>query len=473
MSFKLKLIIYTFAIAFSAGCTVGPDYKKPELENLDLSVDDSSQAVVTEDYDPNDIISWWKNFDDPVMTQLISETLASNNSLQQAKARVSQARAVLGMEQSFDYPTLNMNGSYSHTNYSVDTRNGGTFDVHTAGFDAGWELDIFGGTRRAIEAATADLQTVEADLEDVWVSLAAETAITYIDLRTAQKQLQVAKDNLKAQSETLDILKSSMEAGLGNGLAVKQAEYNMETTRSTIPEFVIAVESAQNKLAVLTGKMPGQLNEMLSNVKEIPTVSEDFIIHIPADTLRNRPDVRSAERMLAAQNARIGQATADLYPKFRLNGSVGYEAFQLNRLFDSGNDYYSFGPSIGWNIFDGDYIKNSIKVQDAIYQQYDAQYKSTVLNAVAEVRDTLVSWKQQQDKLTSVMAAEQAASSALTLAEDQYSNGFTDFNNVLDAQRALLSLQSQKVASQGQITSNLIRLYKSLGGGWPGPALEK
>ncbi len=468
MSRKIKIVLYAFAAVISAGCTVGPDYKQPNEEELTLSLDTSTQVVVSEDADAAAIVSWWQNFNDPVMTELITATLESNNSLQQAKARVTQARAVLGMEQSFNYPTLDLNGSYSRTNYSVETRgNGGTYDIHAAGFDAGWELDIFGGRRRAVEAAQADLQTVEADLADVWVTLAAETALTYTNLRTSQQQLQVAYDNLKAQSETLQLLKSRMDAGLSDGLAVKQAEYNMETTRSTIPELISAVESASNKLAVLTGKMPGELSDLAAEEGTIPAVSSDMLVKIPADVLRNRPDIRSAERQLAAQNARIGQVTSDLYPKFRLNGSIGYEAFRLDNMFDAGNDYYSIGPSIGWNIFDGNYIKNQIEVQDAIYQQYESLYRETVLNAVAEVKDSLVAWKQQQDKLDALQSAEAAAAEAVKLAEGLYADGLTNFNNVLDAQRSLLSLQSQKVSSQGAISTSLISLYKSLGGGWP------
>ena len=468
MSTKMKILSYLLVAVAGAGCTVGPDYEPPRDVELSLPPESDLRVVVSDKADPGEIVSWWQNFNDPVMTKLIAETLSSNNSLQQAKSRVAQARAVLGMERSFNYPTLDLTGSYSRTNYSADTRNGGTYDIHAAGFDAGWELDVFGGTRRAVEAAQGDLQAVEADLADVWVTLAAETAVTYTNLRTSQGQLRVAKDNLKAQSETLALLKSRMDAGLSDGLAVKQAEYNMETTRSTIPELVSAVEAASNKLAVLTGKMPGELNEQLSREAEIPSVSSDILVSIPAETLRNRPDIRSAERKLAAQNARIGLVTADLYPKFRLRGSIGYEALGLDKMFDSGNDYYSFGPSIGWNVFDGKYIRNRIDVQDAIYQQYESQYQEAVLNAVAEVKDSLVMWKQQQKKLESLMAAESAAAAAVALAEDLYGKGLTSFNNVLDAQRSLLSLQSQKVSSEGEISVSLIRLYKSLGGGWPG-----
>ena len=464
---KLKTFVLLVTAFTVAGCTVGPNYQRPESAGLDLSIENSARVSVSDTADPNEIVSWWNYFNDPILTQLIAETLESNYSLQQAKGRVSQARAVLGMEHSSDYPTLNALGSYSHTNYSAETRNGGTYDIHTAGFDAGWELDIFGGRRRAIEAAQADLAAVEADLEDLWVTLAAEVAVTYTDLRTYQKLLQVANENLKAQSETLELLQSRMDAGLSDGLAVRQASYNLETTRSTIPELVSAAEMAANKLAVLTGKVPGELNELLSKKIEIPAVESNLVVNIPADTLRNRPDIRSAERSLAAQNARIGQATANLYPKFRVNGSIGVEAFHIDRMFESGNDYYSFGPSIAWNIFDGDYIRNSIKVQDAMYQQQNALYQAVVLDAVAEVKDSLVSWQQQQNKLQALTAAEHEASAALELARDQYKNGLTDFNNVLDAQRAMLSLQSQKVASQGAISTSLIRLYKSLAGGWP------
>lgn len=461
------MIISSLAIVVG-GCTVGPDYQgPPHLLSGDFTTDlQSPQAVYSEQYDPNTLARWWDSFNDPILTELIAVSLDGNFDIKAAQARIRQARAYLGISQADHQPAVNATGSYNHTRYVESTRNGGEFDIHSVGIDAGWELDIFGGTRRAIEAAVAELEAREFGLTDTWVSLAGEVAVSYVDLRTAQQQLKVARDNLRVQGETLELLVSRQSSGLTDQLAVEQARYNMETTKAAIPSYVIAVEASLNRLAILTGNAPGQLHAWLSVEGNIPVAPESLIFEIPADLIRRRPDIRAVERALAAQTARIGVATAQLYPSFTLTGSIGYESLDINSIFNSGNHYYGVGPSFRWNIFNGDRIKNNIKVQDALTDELIASYQQTILNATAEVRNRLMAWQQQQVKLVSLANAEAAASSALTLAQDKYKNGLIDFNNVLEAQRSVLALQSQKVACRSAISTELIALYKAVGGGW-------
>ncbi len=457
-------------IATLSGCTVGPDYNAPAVSDSDFTADIRNENAVLVNQQIEQMPSlqssqWWLGFNDEQLVTLIAEAQSGNYDIKVAQRRIDQARASLGISEAGYWPELNADGGFSRTRGSEATGTGDRYNIHKAGFDAGWELDMFGGVRRSVESATATLEATELALADVWVSLSAEVAVSYINLRAAQEQLQVAKDNLLAQQETLDLLESRYGAGLGNELEVQQARYNMETTRSTIPGWVAAVEAYENALTVLLGLMPGQLHERLAGPAIIPAADQSLIVSIPADVLRNRPDVRRAERLLAAQSARIGVATSELYPKFSLNGSIGLEALRIDRMTDSGTGYYSFGPSFRWNIFNADRIKNNIKMQDALTQEYLAVYEKTVLNAAAEVRNALVAWQQQRERLKSVTAAETAAISAMALANDQYKNGLTSFNNVLDTQRTVLAMQAQKVACRSDIAVELVRLYKAMAGG--------
>ncbi|MFA7257822.1 MAG: efflux transporter outer membrane subunit, partial [Kiritimatiellales bacterium] len=348
----------------------------------------------------------------------------------------------------------------------VSVKNLGERDIYGAGFDAAWELDIFGGTRRSTEAAKAAWQSKEAGMADVKISVAAETARGYVLLRTAQQRLNVAQANLKIQQETYDLLKSKFDSGLIGELSLQQARYNLESTRATVPSLETAVEQSLNALAVLTGVLPGSLHERLNEVKDIPVVSTQAVTGIPADLLRRRPDVRVAERTLAAQTAKIGVAKSDYFPKFTLNGSVGVEALSFNALGDAGNDFHSIGPGVSWAIFHMGSIRNNIKVQKAGQEQALAAYEKAVLVAVQETRDALTAFRNEQQRMTALDAAATAARTAAELADDRYKNGLEDFQTMLEAQRARLSFEDQLVQSQSAVTQDMINLYKALGGGW-------
>lgn len=453
---KMHLLVILLIPFLFGGClSVGPDYKQPEIPNL------GNQTVET----PAD---WWTTLDDPELTALVDEAMQNNYDLKSAVAAVRAARAQLGIARAALGPQIDAVGSFTRTKSGdgVSSAGLGERDIYSGGFDAAWEIDLFGGTRRSTEAAKAAWQSKEAGLADVRISVAAETARGYVTLRTAQQRLVVAQNNLKIQQETYDLLKSKFDSGLIGELSLQQARYNLESTRSTVPTFETALEQSLNALAVLTGVMPGTLHDRLSTAGEIPVVSPEHVTGIPADLLRRRPDVRVAERELAAQTARIGAAKGNYFPKFTLNGSIGVEALSFNALGDSGNEFYSFGPGIKWPIFHMGSIRNNVKVQKAVQEQALATYEKAVLTAVQETRDALTAFQKEQRRMTALDAAATAARTAAELADNRYKNGLEDFETVLEAQRAQLTYEDQLVQSQSAVTQNLINLYKALGGGW-------
>ena len=341
-----------------------------------------------------------------------------------------------------------------------------TSDLYSVGFDAGWELDIFGGVRRSMEAAEANLEASREDWRNVLVSLLAEVALNYIDVRTYQTRLTVAEANLKTQIETCQLTLWRNQAGLSDELAVQQARYNLENTRSQIPTLRTGLEEAMNRISVLLGEQPGKIHGELEKQEPIPVIPLKIAVGVPADALRRRPDVRKAERDLAAQTAKVGVATADLYPKFKLSGSIGLAALATGDLLSADSKTYSFGPSVTWTIFNGGAIRQNIEVQSALQEQYLIAYEAAVLNASEEVENALVAFAEEQKRRQALLDATGAAKQASELAKNKYQAGLTDFSSVLDAERSLRSFEDSLAQSEGAVTSNLVRLYKTLGGGW-------
>jgi NodT family efflux transporter outer membrane factor (OMF) lipoprotein len=298
------------------------------------------------------------------------------------------------------------------------------------------------------------------------VSLLAEVALNYVEARTFQTQLHVAEENLKAQAETLQLVQWRLAAGLVSSLDVEQAKANLENTRSQLPRLRSNLEAAKNRLAILLGIFPGMLEAQLAARRPIPEAPLEVAVGVPAEVLRRRPDVRRAERQLAAQTARIGVATADLYPKFSLPGSIGLEAFSFNHLFSTASRAWSLVGGFAWTVFRGGAIRQNIEVQNALQEQFLQQYETTILIALEDVENALIAFAEEQERRDALMEANQAAQRAAELARDQYASGLIDFQTVLDAERTVLSFQDQVAQSEGQVTSNLISLYKALGGGW-------
>ncbi len=448
-----------------AGCTVGPDYTSPETGGAPVWHAPLEGGLSGEAADPNTLATWWTTLGDPALSALTERALMGNLDLKTAKSRIREARARRSVAKGAFFPTLNATGvatsSRTDTNVGFDTSS----EVYSAGFDAGWELDVFGGIRRSVEAAQADLEASEEDLRDVLVSLLAETALNYVEVRTFQARLAAAQANLETQNEAYQLTLWRSQAGLDDELAVHQARYNLENTRSQIPTLRTGLAEAMNRLAVLLGEEPGNLHGDLEKPQAIPVPPADVAVGVPADTVRRRPDVRRAERDLAAQTARVGVATASLYPQLTLNGSIGLETLSLRDPASERTWTVSGGPRISWAIFDPT-VRPNIEVQSALQEQALIRYEAAVLGSLEEVENALVAYAQEQQRRDNLRKATEAAQAAAELAQYQYQAGLTDFSNVLDAERSLLSFQDQLHQSDGTVTSNLIRLYKALGGGW-------
>lgn len=445
-----------------AGCAaVGPDYRAPDLAAPDRWQADSS-AGVSRDSRPEALAKWWEALNDPLLGQLIEQAVAGNLDLRQARSRVRQARAERGMTQADTLPTVDASGSFSRSRGT----SGIISNLYRLGLDASWEADVFGGLRRSVEAADATVEANEANLRDVLVSLLGEVALAYLDVRAYQNQIAVVEKNLATLTETYDLMAWRVEAGQIGQLDVEQARYNLEQTRAQLPSLRTSLNQAKNSLAVLLGRQPGALHALLDEPKPIPAPPSEVAVGVPAETLRQRPDVREAERELAARTATVGVATADLYPKFSLSGSIGLEALSSGKLLSASSRTWRIAPGVDWNIFDAGRIRKNIEVRNALQEQALLSYETTVLEALQEVEDALGAYADERERRASLDLATQAASRAADLARQQYQAGLVDYLTVLETQRSLLSLRQALIESEGKVTGNLVRLYKALGGGW-------
>ena len=461
-----RILIVLSACVLSACAMVGPDYQPPETTVLDQWHTPLEGGLTPGTPPPQSLSRWWSVFSDPVLSDLIEQALAANLDLKQAQARVKEARAARGVSRADQFPAVIASASGRKSRSSKNVGSGRESEVYDAGFDASWEIDLFGGIRRSVEAAQADLEASRESLHDTLVSLLAEVARNYVQARTLQNRLDVAQANLKSQEETYQITQSKFEAGLSSELPLQQALYNLSNTRSTIPTLKTSLEAAKNRLAVMVGRSPGEVHAQLAEHRPVPVTPATVAVGIPADVLRQRPDIRQAERELAAQTARIGVATAEKYPSIQLTGSIGLQALTTGDLFTTRSRTWSYGPSINLPIFKGGAIRSNIAVQTAKQEQALFQYRATVLSALEEVENNLSAYEDEQVRRQFLISAKGAAQRAANLARDQYKAGLVDFTSVLEAQRSLLSFQDQLAQSEGTVTTNLISLYKSLGGGW-------
>jgi NodT family efflux transporter outer membrane factor (OMF) lipoprotein len=453
-------------LLLTACAAVGPDYTpiKPEAPQQWGAA--MAGGLSASQPDPETLAHWWTVFNDRELSSLEERAVSGNLELQTAMSRIREARALRGISQSRLFPTVDASASASKIRSSESSGTGMEIDFYTAGFDAGWELDIFGGLRRSIEASQADLEASQANLHNVLISLMAEVAINYVDVRIYQSQLTLTRANIKTQEESYKLNRSRNQAGIIDELAVQESLRILESSRSQIPAIETRLAAAKNRLAVLLGRQPGEFYQELSEEKAIPALPVTVAVGIPAETLRRRPDIRFAERVLAAQTARVGEATADLYPKFHLIGSIGLESINSDDFLDWGSRFWRIGPGASWRIFDGGAIRQNIKARTARQEQALIQYQAAVLKALEEVENALVAYAKEQRRRDSLDKAATAAQRAELLARDKYQAGLVDFNNVLDAQRSLLIIQNELNLSTGAATANLVRLYKSLGGGW-------
>ncbi len=454
------------AALWLAGCAaVGPDYAPP-LTREPAAWNTPLEGGVTVSSGRQNLAAWWTTLGDTELTRLIELAVAGNLDLRKAAARVREARARRGAGAASLYPTLDASGSATRSRGSAETGPAATTDLFSAGLDASWEIDLFGSVRRSIEAADADLAASGEELRDTLVTLLAETALNYADLRTAQTRLEVVESGIETLQETLRLAQWRSRAGLGDELAVEQARYNLASAQSQLPALATTIAEAKNRLAVLTGQPPGAVHAGLAKTAPLPAPPAEVTIGVPADLLRQRPDVRRAERQLAAQTARIGVATAELYPKLRLSGAIGLQALGLNRLINAANATSSASAGLSWRVFDAGAIRQNITVQSALQEQALIAYEAAVLAAQEEAENAIGAFAQEQRRRQSLDEAAASARAAAELAELKYRAGLVDFTTVLEAERSLLNFRDQLAQSQGAVVTNLIRLYKALGGGW-------
>jgi NodT family efflux transporter outer membrane factor (OMF) lipoprotein len=455
-----------------AGCAVGPNYRAPDTPTPDTWNSLPEAGVQFDAGDSSTLADWWRAFDDELLEQLIERAIADNRSVEQARARVIEARARRGVSAGSFFPSISGSAGASRTDSDARfdipgddpiTRNND--EIYTAGLDASWELDLFGGRRRAFEAATASLGASEADLRDVLITLLGDVAVNYTSVRMTQARLAFAERNLEAQAELLQITRWRAEAGLATALEVEQAETSYHQTRAQIPSLESNLAQAMNRLAVLTGQVPGALHDQLSVRRPVPVAPSEIVAAVPADVIRRRPDIRAAERRLAAQSAQVGVATAALYPSLSFSGSIGYQSLSASDVFD-GSQTERLGLSLRIPIFQGGALRQNLRAQNAVLDQVLASYEQTVLAAFEEVENALLSWTNEQRRREALVLAVEAARRSRELALMQYNSGLVDFQTVLTADRQLISLEDSLAVSEGELTSNLIRLYKAFGGGW-------
>ena len=462
----ISRIALALSVAVLAGCaTVGPDYVPPRTA-ASPAWNTPLQGGLTVEANPPGLAAWWTTLNDPELSKLIERAVVRNRDLKKAEARVREARARRGLSRAGLYPTLDATGSVTRSRGSAEMGAATTSDLFSAGLDASWEIDLFGGVRRSVEAAEADLQAAGEDLHDTLVSLLAEVGLNYVDLRTGQARLAVTEASLKSQEETHRLALWRYQAGLGDDLAVQQARYNLENTRAQIPTLRTAISEAKNRLAVLLGEPPGAVHAELEASGPVPGVPPQVAVGVPADLLRQRPDVRRVERQLAAQTARIGVAAAELYPKLKLSGAIGLQALTFNGLFNAANATSSGSSLLSWRVFDAGAIRKNIEIQSALQEQSLIAYESAVLGAQEEAENAIMAYAQEQRRQQSLAEAVRSAQAAAELAGIKYGAGLIDFTTVLEAERSLLSFRDQLAQSDGAIVTNLVKLYKALGGGW-------
>ncbi len=450
--------VLVFALIMTAGCSpVGESYKRPEptAGAVDIWNGRLDGAIRPEELDPKLLAKWWETLNDATLTMLIERATAANLDLRTASAQLRQVRAERNLSEAARSPTVDFGGSAQQSRGS-----GGNSQLYTVGLDARWEIDVFGGISRDIEAAEADLQAAEELRRDVLVTVLAEVALNYIDLHTATRRKTLTELNLASQQDYLNIVLDQEKAGAATRVDVDRASSNVETTRATIPTLNQQIRKIKNRLAVLVGKPPGGLDRDLVTLGPLPVKPGKIAVGVPAEVLRRRPDVRKAERELAAQTARVGVAIADLYPKFALVGSIGLESLSPTTWLSS------FGPRVQWNVFDGGRIRQKIEIQNAIQEQALVEYERAILNALEDVENAITAFTQEQVRRESLNNSAQASARAAQIAVARYEAGDIDFLAVLDAQRARFNAQDQLAQVEGKIMSDLIRLYKALGGGW-------
>ncbi len=470
---RLTLLLLSCGIA---GCTVGPDYHRPEVslpENWSTSLPDASQATSDPNMATVDLAHWWMAFNDPQLNNIIDNLTRTNLDLQKATARIREARALYGISRAGRWPTLNSQAAFQRSGPSENTFEAQNTpfptddrDLFQAGFDATWELDLFGGVRRLTEAATADLQAAYEQRSEILVTLTAEAARHYIEIRSLQQRLDIARKNIDTQTRLVELTRRRFQNGLIGELELNQALTLLATTQARIPLLQAGLSQSLHRLAVLTADPPDAWTTKLSESQALPALIPSIPLALPSELLRRRPDIRRAERQLAAAHARIGVATADLFPRFSLNGTVGLQSQHFSELFQSASTAYTVGPSLRWPIFAGGRIRQTIEVQDARTQQALLNYRQIILVSLEEVENALAAYDRELERYTALSRAVSFNQRSVILANNLFEKGLASFIQVLDAERSLYDVEDQLAQSSQTLQLDLIALFKALGGGW-------
>jgi NodT family efflux transporter outer membrane factor (OMF) lipoprotein len=514
----IKTAATALAATLLAGCVSGPDYKRPDVATPGKW---SEPLQGGEKEGEPDIATWWKTFGDPTLDSLIDRAAKSNQDARIAESRIREARAALNVTETGLWPQLNASGAYSRvqdqktgagdSDSSTVTVSGDGVTVTRAnqspsgatlstsrtigaqsasslsytpgqgkqdrqnnlfqtGLDASWELDLFGGVKRSVEASKADLAAVEESLRDVQVTLAAEVALNYFNLRANQNILDIVNKNIGIQRESLDLVRARFQAGLTTELDVKNAEAQLASSQAALPSVETGAKQSIHRLGVLLGGRPGMLQDELAPTSPLPKVPPSVPVGLPSDLLRRRPDIRRAERNLAAATARIGVATADLFPRISLTSAIARRNSDFGGLTAGTGQFWSIGPSISWPVFDAGRIRANIRIQNERQEQALAAYEKAVNASFEDVENAIVAFAKEQNQFDSLSQAVDANSHALELATEQYSKGLINYIGVLDVQRSLFSSERQRTQSEAAIIADLVSLYKALGGGWDAKA---
>ncbi len=454
-------------LIWAGGCSVGPDYRPAKVSWPEAWAEVSPGGGTN---GPARLAHWWKGFNDPTLDSLVERAANANFDLKAAEARLRAARSLRGQAVADFLPTIDADASFTTARRSqnalafpvrlIDT------ETYQVGFDATWEIDVFGGKRRALEAASASLQAVAEDQRAVLVSVLAEVARNYVELRASQRRIAIARDNLAAQQETVKITEERARVGLASDLDVSQAAALLAATRSQLPSLEALEKQFVHRLSLLVGQAPGVLVTELNAAAPIPPVPVEVPAGLPSDLLKRRPDVRRSERQLAAANAQIGVATAELFPKFNLVGSAGFQSLDLSTLISPGSQFWTAGPSMRWRLLEYPRLRAQIRARTAEQEEALAQFQQTVLLSLEDVENALGNFAKEKERLTILDEQVKASRRAVDLARQVYTSGLGEFLNVLIAQRALFEAEDAQAQSQRAITVDLVALYKALGGGW-------
>lgn len=447
-----------------AGCrAVGPEYAAPAA-TVPAAWREAGEAAFAAEAPRS--TGWWRAFQDPVLDNLVTRAVAAGPDRREAMARLREARALRGVAGAGRFPDVDAAGEFRRSRDSERAPLGAQSsdtDLYVGGLDASWELDLWGRVRREVEAADADLGAAAEDAHGVFLAVAAETALNYVELRSFQRRLAIARMNVDLQEQTVELVRARHEAGLVGARDLAQASTNVAITRSRVPALEAAGRAAENRLSVLLGVAPGSLAGELDAARPIPVPPLAAGVGVPADVVRNRPDIRRAERRLAAEHARVGVAIGELYPRLSLHGSIGVAALDAADLFRSGSEAFSLGPSVRWTLFDGARLRRRVEARQARVEQAYVRWERAVLTGLEETETAMFNFVREQRRRSELLGGASQARRAVELARLEYREGQSDFQAVLDSERALAAIEDELASTEAQAAAQFVALHKALG----------